>query len=178
MKVNENQLSTAKQQANLNEEDSPPSLPEIVEGIRAARANLRELHQKHVKLRESHLAALAEAWLMDRNPNHMNLHLDEQEKQRRKEVRRIQWAERVRRTHRRVRGCLKHTEDRSPLSSIDIPNRTQDTLMYNGDEVKAWKGSWKTIQNPEEIAQHICQANVAQYHQAHDTPFGSKPLLS
>ena len=35
---------------------------------------------------------------------------------------------------------------------------------------------WLSVTNPNEIAKVVCQINAAQYHQAHDTPFGSGPL--
>ena len=34
----------------------------------------------------------------------------------------------------------------------------------------------KGITSPRGIAQEVCKMNTAQYHQAHDTPFGSGPL--
>jgi hypothetical protein len=32
---------------------------------------------------------------------------------------------------------------------------------------------WQTLTNPEEIARAVSQMNIAQYHRAHNTPFGS-----
>jgi hypothetical protein len=153
------------------------SLLKIVDRVRSARAHLKELQKQHVELRMNHLKSLAEARLLHRNPNHTLMLPDKQEKARKKEVSRIQCTETIRMTHRKVRACLKHMEDNSPLTSIEVPNTTIP-LGHTSKVAKSWKGSWRTILDPEEIASHVCQANAAQYHQAHDTPFGSNPLLS
>jgi hypothetical protein len=49
---------------------------------------------------------------------------------------------------------------------------------YYGDpaDPAQWTGPWKTITNPTDIAKVVSQVNQRQYHQAHDTPFGSGPL--
>jgi hypothetical protein len=41
---------------------------------------------------------------------------------------------------------------------------------------KTWKGPWKCVTHPDGIAQLVKQVNKRQYHQAHNTPFGSGPL--
>jgi hypothetical protein len=153
------------------------SLLQTVDRVRSARAHLKELQKQDVELRMNHLESLAEARLLHRNPNHTLLLPDKQEKARKKEVRRIQRTETIRRMHRKVRACLKHIEENSPLTSIDEPN-TITPLGHTSEDAKSWKRPWRTLLDPEEIASHVCQANAAQYHQAHDTPFGSDLLLS
>ncbi len=177
--VRDSTLRQAAKDTNLGKEETATamSLLKIVDRVRSARAHLKELQKQHVELRMNHLKSLAEARLLHRNPNHTLMLPDKQEKARKKEVSRIQCTETIRMTHRKVRACLKHMEDNSPLTSIDVPNTTIP-LGHTSEVAKSWKGSWKTIQDPEEIASHVCQANAAQYHQAHDTPFGSDPLLS
>jgi len=42
----------------------------------------------------------------------------------------------------------------------------------NSANPKTWTGPWITITHPQEIAKVIKEVNKAQYHQAHQTPFG------
>lgn len=64
------------------------------------------------------------------------------------------------------------------LARLNIPSCGHDQPFPIGPDPKTWSGPWTTITNPEVIAQHVCAANHRQYHQAHDTPFASEPLLS
>jgi hypothetical protein len=65
------------------------------------------------------------------------------------------------------------------LSRIDVPDASaaSDT-MGDPNCPKTWKGPWKSITSPREITQEVCKVNLAQYHQAHQTPFGSGPLAN
>jgi len=180
LKVSDKQLAMVAVAANLHDEHktAAPTLPEIIQRIHTARTELRDLQKQLIELRITHLESLAEARLLHKNQNHHLLHPDKQEEARKKEVRRIKRTERIRRTHRRVRACFKLTDDSSPLTSIDIPNEKEVPEKFDSEAIKSWQGSWKTIIDPAEIAQHVCQANAVQYHQAYGTPFCSEPLLS
>jgi hypothetical protein len=63
------------------------------------------------------------------------------------------------------------------LNSVDVP-ATSDKPYPEGPDPKSWTGPWKTVSQPEEIANYVIAANARQYHQAHDTPFGSEAISS
>jgi hypothetical protein len=96
--------------------------------------------------------------------------------ERKKEIKRIICTERIKQIHRIVRYCItiKDVSSPSPLSSVDIP----DTPVHATCHVdpKTWQGPWRVLTKPDDIDTRICEANVAQYHQAHETPFGQEPL--
>jgi hypothetical protein len=66
----------------------------------------------------------------------------------------------------------------SSLSWIDIPSCHTDAPFPEGPDPKQWKGPWKSITHPTDIARHVSAANRHQYGQVKDTTFGSDPLLS
>jgi hypothetical protein len=62
------------------------------------------------------------------------------------------------------------------LSKIDIPDKkAASATTCDPSDPKTWKGLWQTITNPIDIAKVSREANIQQYHQAHETPFGSGP---
>jgi hypothetical protein len=73
--------------------------------------------------------------------------------------------------HRSVRQCLRNTQP-TALHKVDIPDTDQTA------DPKTWKGSWKTISAPNELASLVCTANAKQYHQAYDTPLVTEPMRS
>jgi hypothetical protein len=62
------------------------------------------------------------------------------------------------------------------LSKVDIPDTSAAPRKNQPIDQKPWTGLWKTVTNPEDIAEIIREANIKQYHQAYLTPFGSGPL--
>ena len=63
------------------------------------------------------------------------------------------------------------------LSRIDVPDASAVSFNSgNPSDPKTWKGPWRSVTNPHEIAKVVCSINATQYHQAHATPFGSGPL--
>jgi hypothetical protein len=69
----------------------------------------------------------------------------------------------------------KHTK--KGLSHIDVPDTSAETATSGYPNCPTtWKGPWRSVTNPQEIAQEVCKINANQYHQAHCTPFGSGPV--
>ncbi len=75
--------------------------------------------------------------------------------------------------YRKIGGVLNKRRGKG-LSRIDVPDaRAATEGSGDRDDSKHWKGPWKSVTNPVEIAQEVCKVNAKQYHQAHSTPFGS-----
>ncbi len=147
--VRHSTLRQAVKKTNLGKDETTAttSLLQIVNRVRSARAQLKELQKQHVELRMNHLESLTEVRLLHRYPNHNLLLPDKQEKARKKEVRRIQRTETIHRMHRKVRACLRQMEDNYPLTSVDMPNTTTP-LGNTSESAKSWKGSWRTLLDP------------------------------
>jgi hypothetical protein len=78
--------------------------------------------------------------------------------------------------YRKIRRVLNKTKG-TGLSRIDIPDPSAASdVTGDPNNSKTWKGAWKSITSPSGIAQEVCKVKIAQYHQAHATPFGSGPL--
>lgn len=76
-------------------------------------------------------------------------------------------------------GHILHPRRPTGLSRVDIPDSVA-TSPTTGDpnDPKTWSGPWLTVTNPTELATIIKNVNQQQYHQAHNTPFGSGPLAN
>jgi hypothetical protein len=62
---------------------------------------------------------------------------------------------------------------------VDIPDPTTTNPRFGTlSNPKTWTGPWVTITQPTEIANIVSDINTAQYHQAHNTPFGSGHLAN
>jgi hypothetical protein len=96
-----------------------------------------------------------------------------------KEIHRIKRKEALKLMHSRVNRALHPGDVLRGLQSVDIPASESSLPFPEGpDPEKTWKGPWRSISDPEEMAAHICAANARQYHQSHSSPFCSEPLLS
>jgi hypothetical protein len=155
----------------------PVRIMDIVTNLRKARKTLKAYQQKHLELRKEHLTSLAEALLIARDPDIMSKPTAMVDKKRAKELHRIIRKKASKQLHQRIGYLLKPQQYNGGLNSIDVP-AASDKPYPEGSDPKSWTGPWKTVSQPEEIANYVIAANARQYHQAHDTPFGSKALAS
>lgn len=93
-----------------------------------------------------------------------------------KQLRQLISREKIRKMFRKLSRVLNKHKGKG-LSRIDVPDALASNET-NGDtnNPKTWKGPWKPVTNPTEIAEAVCKVNTAQYHQAHNTPFGTGPV--
>lgn len=150
---------------------------DITQAQHEAYTHLKKLQEQHEELRESYLEGLAEAIILNRIPklNDEGLESIKREKVA-KQLSQLLSREKVRKMFRKIGRTLNKTPGKG-LSRIDVPDPAA-VNETSGDPAnpKTWRGPWKTVTNPQEIAKVICQVNTEQYHQAHVTPFGSGPL--
>jgi hypothetical protein len=83
--------------------------------------------------------------------------------------------ERWRRTFQTLTSILKPAPSRG-LARIDIPSTTIEKPYPVGLDPKSWNGLWTLVNDPDTVSAHVCAANVHQYNQAINAPFGSGPL--
>jgi len=157
----------------------PLPIKTVVSYVRDSRAALREAQKHHIELREQHLEDLVTAIIVLRRPSLLEPGQEEKyEKKRIKELRRIKRKEALSRMHRKIGFTLNPLQSSGGLSRVDIP-KTKNLEPYpDGPDPKTWEGTWTSLNNPTEIAKHVCSANARQYHQAHSTPCGVEPLAS
>jgi len=149
------------------------NLPEIIGCLTAARQSRKSLQKDHHTLRQNYLEKLAAALVIKRAP-----YLEEDPKyderlakRTAKEVRRLIRLERKRYLYRIIGHTLNETTANSTgLTRIDVPASSDASLSI---DPKTWKGPWRSVTDPEEIANYICRMNTKQYNQAINTPFGS-----
>lgn len=82
--------------------------------------------------------------------------------------------ENLRRSYRKL-GRLLRPHQMTGIGKIDIPDFLARNCG-NPNDSQTWKGPWASITNPSAIAEVVKRMNCAQYHQAHNTPFGMGPL--
>lgn len=93
-----------------------------------------------------------------------------------KELKQLKFREKIRQIHRKISQTL-HPISQQGIDHIDIPdNRALGTNLGDPEQPKTWKGPWKTLRDPLDIAREIKKVNINQYNQAYNTPLGSGPL--
>ena len=120
---------------------------------------------------------LAEAIVLDRSPNLADAPMTPVLAERsEKQLKQLISRETLRKMYRKIGRTLNKVVGKG-LSRIDVPDASAATAS-SGDpnNPKTWKGPWRSVTYPQEIAQEVCKINSMQYHQAHNTPFGSGPV--
>jgi len=142
-----------------------------------AYTHLKDLQARHTELRESFLEGLAEAIVLHRNPRLEDEGMEAVKKSKaEQQLKQLMSREKLRKMYRKISRILNKTKGKG-LSSIDVPDaRAASDTTGDPTNPNTWKGPWKSVTNPTEIAKVVCQVNAEQYHQAHGTPFGSGPL--
>ncbi len=167
-----------KKQLNSALTQSLP-LEAAVNHLRSARVTLKSVQTQHIELRDQHLQDLAEAIVLSRNPSLSDPGKEKVlSKRKTKEINRIKRKESLARMHKTIGFTLKPTLDRGGLSRVEVPTSGTTEPYPNGPDPTTWTGSWSTINQPSEIAKHVCAANLRQYAQSQSTQFGTEPLAT
>ena len=176
--VSASQLHLFQREADISPQDQALAVEsDVKKAQHQAYSALKELQKRHQELRDTYLENLAEAIVLNRTPQLAESGLEHLLKDKSaKQLKQLISREKMRKMYRKL-GRLLNKSKGSGLSRIDIPDAAAVTAT-SGDPncPKTWKGPWKSVTNPREIAQEVCKINSAQYHQAHTTPFGSGPL--
>jgi hypothetical protein len=170
MLVSPHRLAVHRKLATISDIENL-SLQDIVTKVRAANYQLKAHQLNHKQLRSDHLEALADAIVLDSNAHNSISHVNQESVK--KKIKKLIRRENMRKTYRKI-GYLLSPQTTKGLTMIDIPDhRTPST---HPPDPKTWTGPWKTTTNPLEIASIVKEINRKQYHQVHDTPFGSGPI--
>jgi len=176
--VSVNQLLLFQREADISpQEQDLTAESDIKTAQHQVYSTLKALQKQHQELRETYLEDLAEVIVLNRASHLAENGLEYLLKDRSaKQLQQLPSREKMWKMYRKLARILNKTKG-TGLSRIDIPDAAAATAT-SGDPnfPKTWKGPWKSITNPREIAQEVCKINAAQYHQAHTTPFGSGPL--
>lgn len=152
------------------------TLPDIVQCLAAARQTRKVLQIQHQELCKTYLEKLAEALVLKQAPY---LDTDPKYEERltlrtAKEVKRLIRLEQKRRFYKMIGVQLgDKQENTGGLTRVDVPFHPPDIPISAIPDPKTWKGPWRSVTDPEEIAKYVCVMNTRQYNQAQNTPFGT-----
>jgi hypothetical protein len=150
---------------------------EIKKAQHKAYQHLKEMQLRHLELRETYLEGLAEAIVLDGSPHFDSdsvVHI--QKERREKQLKNLMSREKTRQMYRKIGRALNKSRG-GGLCGIDVPDaRAATETSGDPNDPKTWKGPWRSVTNPVEIAELVCKINSSQYHQAHHTPYGSGPI--
>jgi hypothetical protein len=130
-----------------------------------------------VELRISHLEEHAKAVVLHSNPTLSTDHMASLKALKVSQVlKRIQQRETMHYLFRKLGHLLRPSQAKG-LSKIDIPDDSiTASALGDPSSPKSWNSPWKTLTNPQDIAQVVKQMSIKNYSQAYNTPFGSNNL--
>jgi hypothetical protein len=92
------------------------------------------------------------------------------------QLKQLKFWKKIRNMHHKISRTLS-PQTQLGIDYIDVPDvSTLGPNLGYPTQPKTWRGPWTTLRDPAKIANEIKKANIAQYHQAYHTPFGSGPL--
>jgi hypothetical protein len=152
--VSESQLRHLQQEGDLpNEALENMSEVDIKRAQNTAYSQLKELQAKHTELREHFLEDLAEAIVLHRCPKLAKEGMESVKRDKaEKQLKQLISREKLRKMYRKLSKVLNKHRGKG-LSQIDIPDAAASTEMTGDPNCpKTWKGPWKSVTNPTEIA--------------------------
>jgi len=179
--ISQNLFERTRLSAGIQVDPSTLAMPDVIQCLACARQTRKELQQQHQSLRKNYLEKLAEALVLKRAPYlDTNPKYEERLTQRTaKEVKRLIRLEQKRKLYRMIGTRLGDlNENARGLTRVDVPLHSPNIPLSSIPDPKTWKGPWRSVTDPEEIAQYICVTNTRQYNQAQHTPFGSGYLAN
>jgi len=179
--ISQNLFERTRLSAGIHVDPTTLAMPDVIQCLACARQTRKELQQQHQLLRKNYLEKLAEALVLKRAPY---LDTDPKYEERltqrtTKEVKRLIRLEQKRKLYRMIGTRLGDlNENAKGLIRVDVPLHSPNIPLSSIPDPKTWKGPWRSVTDPEEIAQYICVINTRQYNQAQHTPFGSGYLAN
>jgi len=177
-------LQYHQQQASIPEDKHREldAMEKIVHFLREVKAKMKEYQRQHIALRKEYVEGLAEAIVLKRFPTAETGTGFFEEQNKKKQLKALSNRECARSMHSKIRTTLKRQQG-GGTTRVDVPDTTNlcspDGKTYGDpNNPKNWSGPWLAISEPEEMLDYIIEANIKQYHQAHDTPFAQEPLSS
>jgi len=154
--------------------DEPIPQDLAAKNLKCAYRKMTDCQKNSEQLRVTFLEELAEAIVLNNNSSLANADLCRERTLH--QLKQLQFREKMRRAYRQISHTLAPQVPLG-LDRVDVPDGNVLNTQY-GDPTKpkTWSGPWVSKTDPEEIAQVVRHLNIAQYHQAYQTPFRSGPL--